>query len=135
MDIWLPPGTPIYVPFTGTIHAFKDAGPNHASSPSIITEHRIGDVPFYILFSHFSSKALDGIKEGATIRSGDRIASVAGEEENAELPPHFHIQLITDLSGHKADFPEVARLSEKNKYMNVCANPESLLSPFMVKDC
>jgi len=103
--------------------------------PSIITEHRIGDASFYILFSHLRPNALDNLKEGATVRSGDQIASVATEVESVELPPHVHLQLITDLGEHSVDFPEVARLSEKNKYMNVCANPESLLSPFMVKDC
>ena len=135
MDIWLPAETPVFVPFTGTVHGFKDNSTDHNYGPSIITEHRIGDASFYILFSHLSLHALDNLKEGATVRSGDQIASVACEEESTELPPHVHLQLITDLGEHNVDFPEVARLSEKNKYMNVCANPESLLSPFMVKDC
>ena len=135
MDIWLPAETPIYVPFTGTVHGFKDNSNDHEYGPSIITEHRIGDVPFYILFSHLSSNALDGIKEGALMRSGDQVATVATEKESIELPPHVHVQLITDMAGHGADFPEVAKLSEKNKYLNLCHNPESLLSPFMVKTC
>lgn len=135
MDIWLPADTPIYSPFTGTVHAFKDNSLEHTYGPSIITEHQIGGVPFYIMFSHLSPYALDGINEGRLLRSGDQVATVGSEEDNAEIPPHFHIQLITDLAGHRADFPEVARLSEKNKYLNICHNPESLLSPFMVRDC
>src|SRR3989344_5661245 len=46
MDIWLPAETPVFVPFTGTVHGFKDNSTDHNYGPSIITEHRIGDASF-----------------------------------------------------------------------------------------
>ncbi len=132
IDIWLPPGTPIYTPMTGKVHSFADNQHFLDYGPTIITEHEIGGVRFYILYGHLSRSSLARLKLGQTLRYGDNIATIGERSENGSWPPHVHLQLIADMGEKKGDYPGVAKPSEKARYLQLCPNPESLIAPFLV---
>jgi hypothetical protein len=57
--------------------------------------------------------------------------------ENARWPPHLHFQIVIDMEipiaiGKKGDYPGVCKLSEKEKYLNNCLDPDLILQ--MMKD-
>jgi len=129
IDLWLPSHTPIFAPMAGTITLVHS---DSQSGVTIITEHRIADTMFHILLRRISRKSIDAYNEGMKVRYGDQIGTVGGEDENPVLPPHIHLQIIADLQNKKGDFPGVAKLSDKEKYLALCPNPEPLLKPFLV---
>ncbi|HEY4526675.1 MAG TPA: peptidoglycan DD-metalloendopeptidase family protein [Candidatus Paceibacterota bacterium] len=131
IDIWLPEGTSLHAPFAGTVHSFQNNQNFLDYGPTIITEHRIGDTSFYILYGHLSTESLGKIRGGQIVRAGDEIATIGKMHENGNWPSHVHLQLITDMGGKKGDFPGVAKPSEKDLYLKLCPNPESLLRPFL----
>jgi hypothetical protein len=52
--------------------------------------------------------------------------------ENGQWPPHLHFQIVVDMEipiaiGRKGDYPGVCKLSEKEKYLNNCPNPDLIL--------
>lgn len=132
LDIWLPEATEIYAPFTGIVHGFQDHAHTKGSGPTIITQHAIGDATFWILFGNLSQDSLEGIKVGKVVRSGDKIARIGAKHENGGWPPHVHLQIISDMTGHVGEFPQYVRQSEKERYLQICPNPESLIRPFLV---
>ena len=131
LDIWLPADTPIYAPFTGTIHGYQDHADRKGSGPTIVTRHAIGETTFWILFANLSKNSLESVKVGKTVRSGDEIARVGAKHENGGWPAHVHLQIISDMTGHIDHFPQYAKQSEKEHYLRICPNPESLIAPFL----
>lgn len=132
IDIWLPEGTPIYTPLTGVVHSFKHNTEQLTNGPTIITEHAIDEVPFWILYGNLSIGTLRNVQEGKTVRSGDWIGNVGGKHENGGWPTHVHLQIISDIGKNKGHFPAYAKHHEKDAYLHLCPNPESLIAPFLV---
>ena len=114
LDLFAEPGTPVYAPLDGTVHAFAD---NHAPldyGPLIILRHETDDgTEFFTLYGHLSRESLAGLSVGTPIARGDRIARMGTPAENVGWTPHVHLQLITDLLGLGTDFPGVARASQR----------------------
>lgn len=127
IDLFVPTGTPVFAPLDGLVHSFKDNNNFLDYGPTIILEHNFNDVKFYTLYGHLRRDSLKGLSEGRKVQAGERIAWVGREKENGFWPPHLHFQIITDLLGHKGDFPGVARPSEKDYYLTLCPDPNILL--------
>lgn len=130
LDIWLPAGTEIFAPLDATVHSFQYNDKFLDYGPTIILEHDVNGVVFWTLYGHLSMSSLDGLHEGKTIASGERIATLGAPPVNGSWPPHLHFQIIGDLMGKRGDYPGVAVPSEKGKYLSVCPDPEILLRPF-----
>ena len=126
-DIWGPAGTPVYAPLAGTVHsvgynaAFGDYG------ATLILQHDIEGAIFHTLYGHLSLHSIEEKKEGDTIEKGDWIAAFGPPAENGQWPPHLHFQLIIDMQGWRGDYPGVCQISEREKYLANCPNPDFIL--------
>ena|SRR3989344_1882102 len=127
IDLFVPSGTPIFSPFNGIIHSFQDNNNFLDYGPTIIMEHSLEGIKFYILYGHLSRGSLKKINVGQNVTAGEKIAVVGRSDVNGHWPPHLHFQIITDTLGFKGDFPGVARPSEKDYYLRLCPNPNIIL--------
>lgn len=123
IDVWIEESTPVYCPYDGIIHSFKNNNHYGDYGPTIIIEHQLEDTFFYSLYGHLSSDSLDILEEKMPVRKGDMIAKIGNIEENGEWPPHLHFQIISDMKDKKGDFKGVAAKYELNKYAKICPDP------------
>jgi murein DD-endopeptidase MepM/ murein hydrolase activator NlpD len=72
-------------------------------------------------------ESLEGVYEGKTIEKGQQIATFGHFPINGDWPPHLHFQLMNDLLGQKGDFPGVCTLREREKFLQLCPNPNLIL--------
>ncbi len=132
IDLWAEAGTPIYAPFDGVVQSFQNNDNFGDYGPTIILEH-LQEFDFtpneklYTLYGHLSLASLDGIFEGKVIKKGEKIAEIGNFPINGDWPPHLHFQVMTDMMGMKGDFAGVCALSEKEKYKQICLDPNLIL--------
>ncbi len=132
IDFWLPAGTSVFAPWTGSIVGFKDHSSFGNYGPTLILKHDENAPTKYSLFGHLSKADLDRWNVGKEFKAGDLIAHLGRKEENVGWPPHLHFQLITELLGKKDDFPGVCFDSEKNYYASICPNPLSYITEGLI---
>ncbi|MCX6708891.1 MAG: peptidoglycan DD-metalloendopeptidase family protein [Candidatus Woesearchaeota archaeon] len=123
IDIFAPTGTPVYAPLDGKIHSFQNNAHFGDYGPTIILQHE----EFFTLYGHLSTDSLQGIEEGQTILAGQQIGKMGNTEENGNWPPHLHFQIITDMQGKKGDYPGVASIQDREKYLKLCPDPNIIL--------
>ncbi len=123
IDIFMPTGTPVCAPLDGKIHSFQNNAHFGDYGPTIILEHK----GFYTLYGHLSTDSLHELQEGQTILAGQQIGKIGNTEENGNWPPHVHFQIITDMLGRKGDYPGVASIQEREKYLKLCPDPNTIL--------
>jgi len=127
VDIWGPVGTPIYNFYDATVQSFANNNNFGDYGATIILAYEIDGFKFNALYGHLSLASLNGLKEGKFIPAGSKIAVLGAKEENGNWPPHLHFQLIKNMEGLKGDYPGVCRLSEREKYLVNCPNPNLIL--------
>lgn len=123
LDIWGDAGTPVFAPLGGMIHSFAFNNKYGDYGSTIILLHQLDGVAFYSLYGHLSLKDLN-IKEGRYINRGEEFAHFGLPEENGQWPPHLHFQLIVDLEMYEGDYPGVCALSQRDKYLKNCPDPD-----------
>jgi len=127
VDIWAGAGTPVFSPLSGRVHSFANNANFGDYGPTIILEHRLENQLFYSLYGHLSAESLDGLYEGKPIEKGQIIATFGQFPINGDWPPHLHFQLMTDLLGQKGDFPGVCTLRERERFLQLCPDPNLIL--------
>ncbi|MGA0559070.1 peptidoglycan DD-metalloendopeptidase family protein [Larkinella sp. VNQ87] len=128
IDLWAEAGTPVFAPLDGFVHSFQDNNHFGDYGPTIILAHQQpGEKPLYSLYGHLSRLSLNGLREGMPVKAGQQIGEIGPYPENGDWPPHLHFQLMTDLLGHHGDFPGVCSLSERERYLAICPDPNRLL--------
>ncbi|WP_244139411.1 peptidoglycan DD-metalloendopeptidase family protein [Mucilaginibacter ginkgonis] len=127
IDFWAPAGTAVYSPLDGKVHSFADNNHFGDYGPTIILEHCLDGLTVYSLYGHLSRKSLDGLHQGKTISSGQKIATLGEWAENGSWPPHLHFQLMFDMQGMAGDFPGVGRFSEKEIQQQNIPDPAIIL--------
>ena len=127
VDIWAAVGTPVFSPLAGRVHSFANNDNFGDYGPTIILEHQLENQTFYSLYGHLSLESLEGLYEGKNIAKGQQIATFGHFPINGDWPPHLHFQLMTDLLGQKGDFPGVCTLREREKFLQLCPNPNLIL--------
>ncbi len=133
IDLWAVAETPIYTPFDGVVHSFQNNNNFGDYGPTIILEHSqtfdfTSHKKLYTLYGHLSLDSLDGLFEGKSIKKGEKIAKIGGFPINGDWPPHLHFQVMTGMMGMKGDFAGVCALSEKEKYQQICIDPNLILN-------
>ncbi|MGD8456866.1 MAG: aminotransferase class III-fold pyridoxal phosphate-dependent enzyme [Anaerolineales bacterium] len=121
IDLFVPPGTPILAPLDGTVYAVKDR--------IIVLQHEFkgGKVRFYSLYKHACPALVEGDLIGKDFKRGEVISRVCDLPEDAILPSHLHVQLITDLLDMGADFPPFGEPSRREVWLSLCPDPNLLL--------
>ena len=127
VDLWLPAGTPVYVPLPGVIHSFQDNQGFGNYGPTIIVEHTLENHVFYTLYGHLSRSSLRALAAGQKVTPDQPLATIGNFPENGDWPPHLHFQAMTDLLGWTGDFPGVVATSQLPTYASVCLDPKLLL--------
>ena len=131
VDFWAEAGTSIFAPVDGIIHSFADNAGYANYGPTIILEHQTGsaqnDFPRYSLYGHLSRASLAGLYEGKAVKAGEKLAEIGPYPENGDWPPHLHFQLMHDMLGLRGDFPGVCRLSEQERWLAICTDPNPFI--------
>ncbi len=127
IDIWAAAGTPVFAPLAGKVHSFAHNDNFGDYGPTIILEHQLEGQIFYSLYGHLSLESLEELYEGKTVEKGQQIATFGHFPINGDWPPHLHFQLMTDMLGMKGDFPGVCTLREREKFLQLCPNPNLIL--------
>jgi len=123
IDVWTDAGTPLGAPLDGRVHSFADNDAFGDYGATIILDHG----GFFALYGHLARESLDGLAEGQRIERGQIFAQLGSAKENGGWPPHLHFQKIRDMLGKRGDFPGVAKMSERDKWLDLCPDPASLL--------
>jgi len=127
IDLFVTGGTPTHAPFDGVVHSFADNDRLGDYGPTIILTHELEGTRFQTLYGHLSEASLDEISPGQAIRSGEAFAEVGEHHENGGWPPHLHFQIVGDIGSFKGDFPGVAAPSERERFLELCPDPNLIL--------
>ncbi len=127
IDIWGKAGTCVFAPLGGIVHsyAFNNAYGDYGAT--IILQHQLEAVTFYTLYGHLSLADIEHLRKGKFISQGELLAHFGEPNENGHWPPHLHFQIIMDMEGKEGDYPGVCKLSEGEKYLANCPNPDLIL--------
>jgi murein DD-endopeptidase MepM/ murein hydrolase activator NlpD len=128
IDFWVAAGTPVIAPLKGIVHSFQDNQGLGNYGPTIILEHRVGEMVFYSLYGHLSRASLEEIEVDQIIEKGEKFAVLGTAAVNGNYAPHLHFQLILDLEGKQGDYPGVCSQQDVAFYQDNCPNPMLLLS-------
>jgi 4-aminobutyrate aminotransferase-like enzyme/Ser/Thr protein kinase RdoA (MazF antagonist) len=132
VDLFVAPGTAVYAPLEGVIHAVANNTASLDYGPVVILRHVLGhsanhNQEFFTLYGHLAREALRNLRVGQPIGRGEKIARVGTAQENGGWPPHVHFQIILDLLDGGTDFPGVCAASERGVYTSLCPDPNLLL--------
>lgn len=127
IDIWGKPYTKVMAPMDGIVHSFAFNNAYGDYGATMILTHQLDGKVFHTLYGHLSLNSLKNLHEGDSIRKGDVIAEFGIPFENGQWPPHLHFQVIENLEGMKGDYPGVCALSEREKYLANCPDPDVIL--------
>ena len=128
LDLFAEPGSPVFAPLDGVVHSLGNNNVPLDYGPTIILEHLAGAdaLPFFTLYGHLSPDSLEGLREGACIQGGARIARIGNFPANGGWPPHLHFQIITAMLDHRGNFPGVALAREREVWLSISPNPNSI---------
>lgn len=127
IDVWGPAGTPVYAPLGGSVHSFAFNDHFGDYGATIILHHQLDSVSFNTLYGHLSLRDIAGLKEGHYISRGEEFGHFGSLTENGNWPPHLHFQIIAEMHEKRGDYPGVCKYSEREKYLQNCPNPDSIL--------
>lgn len=127
IDFWADAGTPVFAPLDGIIHSFQNNANFGDYGPTIILEHDTPDGALYSLYGHLTRESLRDLYVGRPVEAGGKLAEIGPYPENGDWPPHLHFQLMTDMLGLRGDFPGVCSLPDRDKFLAICPNPNTLL--------
>jgi peptidoglycan LD-endopeptidase LytH len=126
-DIWGKCNTPVIAPLNGIVHSFAFNNNFGDYGSTIILSHYLDGISFHTLYGHLSLNSIKNLQEGVLIKKGDVFAEFGMQFENGHWPSHLHFQIISDLEGMKGDYPGVCKLSEQEKYLSNCPDPDLIL--------
>ena len=127
LDLWIEADTPIYAPFDGVIHSFKNNMNYGDYGPTLVLKHRFNEHQFYTLYGHLSIASLKGKEVGTDVKQGEQIATLGTAEVNGDYPPHLHFQIIKDIQDFEGDYPGVSNPLDLEFYKTNCPDPNLLL--------
>jgi murein DD-endopeptidase MepM/ murein hydrolase activator NlpD len=127
VDIWGPAGTSVYAALGGVVHSFAFNNNFGDYGATIILQHQLETKVFCTLYGHLALKDLAQVKEGKYISRGELIGHFGEPAENGNWPSHLHFQVIEDMRVKKGDYPGVCSVSESEKYLANCPDPDLVL--------
>ena len=127
IDIWGPPGTPVYAPLGGMVHSFAFNNNPGDYGVTIILSHQLDGRQLYTLYGHLSLEDLKTAKEGNYVVGGQLLAHFGQPHENGNWPPHLHFQIIEDIGLYEGDYPGVCKASEAEQWLCNSPDPELIL--------
>jgi 4-aminobutyrate aminotransferase-like enzyme/Ser/Thr protein kinase RdoA (MazF antagonist) len=128
IDLFAAAGTPVHAPLEGSVQALGNNPASQDYGPLVILRHETpSGRAFFTLYGHLSEDTLQGLAVGRRVARGERIGRVGSPPANGDWPPHVHFQIILDLLDETADYPGVARATERIVWMSLSPDPNLLL--------
>src|SRR5260221_1310512 len=128
IDLFAESGTPLRAPLAGVVHILANNAVPLDYGPLVVLKHVTGaGEEFFTLYGHLTEKTLNELSVGQQIAQGEVFAHVGAVHENGGWAPHVHFQIILDLLDRGADFPGVARASERAIWKALSPDPNLLL--------
>jgi peptidoglycan LD-endopeptidase LytH len=127
IDIWGAAGTPVFAPMGGMVHSFAFNDHFGDYGATIVLLHQLDGMAFYTLYGHLSLKDIAVLDTGQYINRGEEFAHFGVPEENGHWPPHLHFQVIQEMHLREGDYPGVCKMSEREKYLANCPDPDLVL--------
>jgi len=130
LDVSVAPGTALFAPLDGVVHAFAHADAHHDYGPMIVLRHEIPDavaIPFYTLYGHLTLDSLEGLTVGQRIAKGQLFARVGAAPINGDWWPHVHVQIVTDMLDVTCNVDGVCRPSQRTVWRSLCPDPNLLV--------
>lgn len=93
IDIWAKPGEPVFAVADGVIYGVKDNDLDLDYGPTVIVEHEVLGIRFFVLYGHLSRESINRLETGQKVVSGELLARLGDEKENGGWVPHLHVQL------------------------------------------
>ncbi len=120
LDLFCEPGTPVFAPLAGTVHAFANRGRRLDYGPVIVLRH---DAGFFTLYGHLTRYSLENLRVGQPVEAGQAFAKIGAPPENGGWPPHLHFQIIVDDLDLGTDFPGVAFAAQRDVWKSLSPDP------------
>ena len=133
MDLWIKAGTPVLAALDGIVHSFDFNAGKGNYGPTIILEHTFENHVFYTLYGHLSMESIAEIEIGSVFKKGQEIATLGNSSVNGGYSPHLHFQIIKKIEAFFGDYPGVCKVSEAEKYLNNCPDPDLILNMIPVE--
>lgn len=130
IDVWLEPGTPVYMPLDGIVVANANNDKYLDYGYTIITQHRYLGETIHCLFGHLSKRMFNEWNLGDHISEGAILCYIGNPDENGGWAPHLHLQLIKEFEKGAVDYPGVCHKKDVAFFKQNCPNPVS----WIVKD-
>ena len=127
IDLFVVEGTEIMVPLPAVVRSLADNAGLGDYGPTVILEHELEGSTFFTLYGHLSRDTLPSLKRGQKLAAGQTLGAVGDVQENGGWPPHLHFQIICDASLEGGDYPGVATPSERERYLELCPDPNLIL--------
>lgn len=127
IDLWIESDSPVFVPFDGIIHSFKNNTNYGDYGPTIILEHHFEGEKFFTLYGHLSLESIEDLQIGVEVKQGQPLATLGTAEVNGDYPPHLHFQIIKDIRDYIGDYPGVSNQLDISFYKGNCPDPNLLL--------
>jgi murein DD-endopeptidase MepM/ murein hydrolase activator NlpD len=128
IDLFVEPGTPLRAPLDGVVHVVADNSALLDYGPLVVLRHETSDgEEFFTLYGHLTKDTLPDLVAGQYVARGQQFARVGSSAENGGWAPHVHFQIILDLLELGADFPGVARASQRAVWTSLSPDPNLLL--------
>jgi len=128
LDVFMEPGSAVYAPLAGRVHAVHDNAARFDYGPTVILEHAPEGAPrFYTLYGHLAPDCLNELARGAEVARGQRIGAIGAPPGNGDWPPHVHFQIVTDMLDRGGEFHGVGSASERATWLSLSPDPGLLL--------
>jgi 4-aminobutyrate aminotransferase-like enzyme len=128
IDLFVEAGTAVCAPLDGVVHLLAENKAALDYGPLVILRHATDDgEELFTLYGHLTRETLRGLSPGQAIAKGEAFAQVGTLNENGGWPPHLHFQVMVDLLDRGAEFPGVARASERGVWTSLSPDPNTLL--------
>ena len=125
LDLFAEPGTPVFAPLAGTVHAFANNARRLDYGPVIVLRHEPG---FFTLYGHLTLDSIEKLEIGRRLEAGEGFARIGAPPQNGDWPPHLHFQILTDDLDLATDFPGVAYASQREVWKSLSPDPR-LVAP------
>ncbi|RED54344.1 aminotransferase class III-fold pyridoxal phosphate-dependent enzyme [Aestuariispira insulae] len=134
IDIFMPPGTPVFVPLAGKVVHFNDNVEELDYGPVIILEHETDTgAKFWTKYGHLTRDSLPGLALGQRLEKGEAFARIGPFPENGNWPPHLHFQILTHLLDMGTDVFGVAPKSTLDIWESIAPDANLILG--ISEDC
>jgi 4-aminobutyrate aminotransferase-like enzyme/Ser/Thr protein kinase RdoA (MazF antagonist)/murein DD-endopeptidase MepM/ murein hydrolase activator NlpD len=127
IDLFDEAGAEVRAPLDGKVFSVHDNDGRLDYGPTVILQHEAPDGPFWTLYGHLERASVAGLTAGEDVAAGQVLARVGPPPENGDWPPHLHFQIMTDLLGHRTDFPGVVTPRDVAVWSSFLPDPNLLL--------